>query len=200
MRKGTTYLKEGSLLENNNLSNTYIDQPIQVLCFSKVDWQEDQKIIYSLEHLREVVHTLKANKDSIILTSGCYDILHVGHLHTLKQAKSLGSKLLVCLSSDEQIKALKGTTRPINNSEDRISLFKTIQYVDYIIPYQEKNIETEETLGDIMKLVDADIWVKGSDYIQEKILEKHPYLRKICLIDLVEEKSTTNIIRKILNT
>lgn len=200
IRSGNMYLKEGTLIDKNILHEIFIDQPIQLLCLSKIDWQEDQKIIYSMEHLKEVVYQLKSNKESIILTSGCYDILHVGHLHTLKQAKTLGSKLLVCLSSDEQIKALKGNSRPINNNEDRISLFKTIQYVDYIIPYKEKHIENEEMLGDIMKLVDPDVWVKGSDYTKEKILEKHPYLRKICLIDLVEEKSTTNIIRKILNT
>jgi rfaE bifunctional protein nucleotidyltransferase chain/domain len=196
VRSGRSYIKEGSLLD---LSTIQFEQPIDILCLSKIDWQEDQKIIYSMDHLKEVVRLLKLSKETLVLTSGCFDILHVGHLQTLKRAKALGTKLLVCLSSDEQIKALKGPTRPINNNEDRMSLFKTIQYVDFILPYQEQNIVQEQTLGEIMKLVDPDLWVKGSDYTKQGILEKHPYLRGIALIDLVQEKSTTNIIQKILN-
>lgn len=137
------------------------------------------------------------------MTSGCFDILHVGHLNTLKKAKSLGDILVVCLSSDEQIRSLKGESRPINNFEDRLNLFKTIECVDYILPYQEEYIETEETLGSIMKILDPDVWVKGSDYTLEGIKEKHPYLRNIQLLPLIEYRSTTNIIRKIkksLNT
>ena len=195
-RSGTSYLKPGSLIDSATLQ---VDGPIELLCLSKVDWQEDQKIIYSLDHLKAVVDQLKQSNETIILTSGCFDILHVGHLQTLKRAKALGTKLIVCLSSDEQIKALKGPTRPINNNDDRMSLFKTIQCVDYIFPYEEQNIQEEQTLGDIMKLVDPDLWVKGSDYTKEGILQKHPYLRGIALLDMLQEKSTTKLIEKILN-
>lgn len=194
------YLKEGSLLPLESIEELHITEPFEVLCLHKIDWQEDKKIIHTFEHLQSIVSSLKLKNEKIILTSGCFDILHVGHIHTLKEAKSLGTKLIVCLSSDEQIKALKGSARPINNNQDRIDLFKIIHYVDYIFPYQEENIETEQTLGDIMKFVDPDFWVKGTDYTKEGILKKHPYLRNIALIDLVQEKSTTNIIQKILNT
>ena len=137
----------------------------------------------------------------IILTSGCFDILHVGHLENLKIAKSLGDILVVCLSNDEQVRKLKGSTRPVNNYEDRINLFKTISYVDYVILYAESNIETEETLDQIMKTVRPAIWAKGDEYIEAKIREKHPSLDKIVLIPTVVNKSTTNIIKKInLNT
>ena len=106
---------------------------------------------------------------------------------------------MICLSNDEQIKKLKGDERPINNYKDRIDLFKTIKYVDYIILYNEENIEREESLGEIMKIVDPYFWVKGSDYSIDKILEKHPYLKNIKLVNNIEDKSTTNIVNKIKN-
>jgi D-beta-D-heptose 7-phosphate kinase/D-beta-D-heptose 1-phosphate adenosyltransferase len=195
------YIKEGSLLDPETLRSLVLPQeadlPVEVLALKKVGWKEDHKIIYSKDHLTTIVKQLKQAKESIVLTSGCFDILHVGHIHTLKSAKQLGTKLIVCLSSDEQIQQLKGPGRPINNNEDRLNLFKIIEYVDYIYPYQEENIQEEQTLGSIMKVVDPDVWVKGSDYTKETILSKHPYLRKIAIVDLVENKSTTNIIKKI---
>jgi D-beta-D-heptose 7-phosphate kinase/D-beta-D-heptose 1-phosphate adenosyltransferase len=106
---------------------------------------------------------------------------------------------MICLSSDEQIKILKGSDRPINNYKDRIDLFKTISYVDYIILYNEEDIENELTLGNIMKTIDPFYWVKGDDYNQEDIFKKHPYLKNIKLIKNIENKSTTNIINKIKN-
>lgn len=188
-------LKEGSLL--NNIQHYTPLGIISVLSISNNDWKDDSKVIHDYEQLKLMIKELRQKKQQIVLTSGCYDILHVGHLHTLKQAKSLGDTLIVCLSSDEQIKTLKGNTRPINTFQDRLDLFKTIECVDYIFPYQEDFIETEETLGSIMKIIDPDTWVKGSDYTVQAIQAKHPYLRNIQIIPLIENKSTTNIIKKI---
>jgi rfaE bifunctional protein nucleotidyltransferase chain/domain len=186
-------LKEGSILTDQPIRS--IDPDTLILSMHRIDYKEDAKIIYSPEQLKIRCQSYKDKK--IVLTSGCFDILHVGHLHTLKQAKSLGDVLMVCLSNDEQIKKLKGESRPINNYQDRIDLFKTIPYVNSIILYSESNIEREETLGSIMKIVDPDVWVKGSDYTPDAIYEKHPYLKKIEILQNVENKSTTNIINKI---
>ena len=189
------YYKEGSLLNGLTLPKTPTNNLF--LTIENPYSKEDSKIIYSMEQLHPIITTLKKDSKKIILTSGCYDILHVGHIHNLKVAKSLGDLLFVCLSSDEQIKKLKGDTRPVNTYKDRITLFKTLPYIDYIIMYNEEDIEKEETLGKIMKLVNPDIWTKGSDYTIEKIAEKHPYLNSIHIIDNVKDKSTTNIIKKI---
>lgn len=186
-------IKEGSILDT---TQSYIPlTPLLILSITKADWKEDSKIIHDFEHLKIIKQKLQHKK--LILTSGCYDILHVGHLNTLKKAKEIGDILIVCLSSDRQIRALKGDTRPINKFEDRLNLFKTIECVDYIFPYEEEYIETEETLGSIMKALDPDVWVKGSDYTIEGIKAKHPYLRHIQLFPLLENKSTTNIIKRI---
>lgn len=187
-------LKEGSLLSDSAYQS--VDDAL-VLSLSKIDSAEYSKIIYSPEHLAIKAKQFQESGKKIILTSGCFDILHVGHLENLKVAKSLGDILVVCLSNDEQVRKLKGNTRPVNNYEDRINLFKTISYVDYVVLYAESNIETEETLDQIMKTVRPAIWVKGDEYTEAKIREKHPSLEKIVLIPTVINKSTTNIIKKI---
>jgi rfaE bifunctional protein nucleotidyltransferase chain/domain len=192
------FLKEGSIIKSfSNIQ--FPDDNILILSLGKINYKEDSKIIYDNEQLKLIIKNLKNNNNKIILSSGCFDIIHVGHLNTLRESKRMGDILMICLSSDEQIKLLKGNDRPINNYQDRIDLFKTISYVDYIILYNEQNIEKEETLGNIMKIVDPYYWIKGDDYTKKEILEKHPYLRNIKLIKNIENKSTTNIINKIKN-
>jgi rfaE bifunctional protein nucleotidyltransferase chain/domain len=192
------YVKEGSLLPSESLTK-HVDSsaPHQILSLKKTFHEEDQKIVYSKEHLEVLVKQLKGSGKKLVLTSGCYDILHVGHLAHLKAAKDSGDILMVCLSSDEQISALKGANRPINKYADRINLFKTISYVDYVLLYNEAHIEKEETLDELIRIVDPDIWTKGNDYTVDAILDKHPSLRKVLLFENVEGKSTTHIVNKI---
>jgi rfaE bifunctional protein nucleotidyltransferase chain/domain len=193
------YIKEGSLLNKEDFENNETYSNNKILYLSNPYAYEDNKIIYSMEQLKVVIQKLKNSKKKIVLTSGCYDIIHVGHLSTLKSSKLLGDCLMVCLSNDIQIEKLKGKGRPVNHYKDRIDLFKIIPYVDYIILYNEDDIEKEETLNTIMKIVNPYCWTKGSDYTVEKILDKHPHLNKIVLLDNIENKSTTNIIHKIIN-
>lgn len=192
------YIKEGSLL-TSDLVQKFTDYTAmhQILSIKGSCAEEDRKIVYSEQQLDIIVKDLKKSGKRIILTSGCYDILHVGHLAHLKRAKSLGDVLIVCLSSDEQIAKLKGESRPINNYTDRINLFKTISYVDYIVLYNEAHIEKEQTLDEIIRIVDPDYWTKGSDYTADVILSKHPGIRNIMLFDNIDGKSTTNIVNKI---
>jgi rfaE bifunctional protein nucleotidyltransferase chain/domain len=192
------YIKEGSIIKNFD-DIQMIEDEITILTLEKFDYQDDKKIIHNLEQLKIIIQDLKKTNKQLVLSSGCFDILHVGHIKNLIEAKKMGDILMVCLSNDEQIKKLKGDTRPVNNYEDRINIFKTIKYVDYVILYNETNIDTEETLGEIMKIVDPNIWAKGSDYKVDEIFKKHPYLKKIKLIDNIENKSTTKIIQKIEN-
>lgn len=191
------YIKEGSILDN--LTSYYDSNDCTILNISNDYANEDSKIIYSIEHLDIIVSNLKRQNKSITLTSGCYDILHVGHIHNLREASKLNDILIVCLSCDSQIKKLKGDNRPINNYNDRINLFKIIPYVDYIVLYDEEDIEKETTLGKIMKCVNANCWVKGSDYTVDKVMEKHPYLNNVILIENIKDKSTTHIIKNITN-
>lgn len=194
------YIKEGSIIKNTELEKLLYSNSVPLLLSIRCDnYIEDSKIIYDKEHLKALIKSIKQRNIKIILTSGCYDIIHVGHLNNLRAAKSLGDILIVCLSSDEQIKKLKGDKRPINNYKDRVNLFKTISYVDYIVLYNEENIEKETTLDEIIKITNPDCWTKGCDYTKEEIYDKHPSLKNIILIDNVQGKSTTTIIKKIID-
>lgn len=190
--------KEGSIITNKNKDIYFLSEKVQMLSLYSKDKNENAKIIYNFEQLSIMMNHWKNKKN--ILSSGCFDILHVGHLQLLKNAKNLGDSLIVCLSSDAQIKKIKGNQRPVNNYQDRINLFKTISYVDYIILYDEENIEKEKTLDDIMKIVNPYAWVKGNDYDKNEILNKHPHLQNIILLENVKDKSTTKIIQKINST
>ena len=186
------YIKEGSVINDfiheNNKNNEILEINIPY-------YKEEKKIIYNLEHLQLLYHEIKDKKN--ILTSGCFDIIHIGHLDCLKKSKCLGDNLLVCLSNDLQISKLKGPNRPINNYNDRIKLFKTISYVDYIILYDEENIEKETTLNKIMEIIKPLYWTKGTDYTIDDIITKHPSVN-IKLIPNIQNISTTNIINNIL--
>ena len=191
------YLSEGSIFKGDDLSIplTYKDDTCMCL---KIKTHENfnNKVIYNESHLKYILQQCGNNK--IILTSGCFDILHTGHMVSLREAKKLGDILIVCLSSDEQITYLKGNNRPINKLKDRLSLFTCLPYVDYIIPYDETvPFDKEEKLDHLMKLISPNIWCKGRDYNKIEILKKHPHLQNIKLIELVPNISTTSIVDKI---
>lgn len=158
--------------------------------------QKNNKLITSLDNLLELCNSFRASGKKIIMTNGCFDIIHTGHIYLLTEAKKLGDLLVVALNSDSSVKLNKGDVRPINSDIDRAYVLSAIQNVDYII------IFNEETPEKIISSILPDILVKGSDYqgkyiAGQKFLEKHG--KKIALIDLVEGKSTTELINKIDN-
>ena len=184
----------GSVVDLNNQMSILSDT-IKCLCLKNIDYSFINKIIYSKSHLQDFL--LLNNPERIGLTCGCFDILHEGHINNLKLCKKNCKTLFVCLSSDEQIKRLKGESRPINNLNDRKKMLIQFNFIDYIILYDEINDELESELDNIMNVVNPTIWFKGGDYTIENIKEKHPCLKKIILFDLVNGKSSTNIINKI---
>jgi rfaE bifunctional protein nucleotidyltransferase chain/domain len=187
-------ISSGSILDKNN-EYSLLTKDIEVLCFSNIDYKNYNKIIYSKNHLIDLINF--KNFGNIGLTCGCFDILHEGHMKTLKSCKKNCDTLFVCLSSDEQIKRLKGEKRPINNLNDRMYMLISYSFIDYVILYDETNDVLESELDNIMNIITPDTWFKGSDYKKEDILQKHPSLKNIKLFDLVNGKSTTNIIKKI---
>lgn len=192
-------IKEGSVMKSSELKNIELNNQL----FLQIKYDNNiysNKIISSEEELVYVSNKLKNNNKKIILTCGCFDILHVGHIYNLQKSKELGDILIVCISSDEQIKHIKGNHRPINSLDDRIKLFTIIPYVDYIYTYNEDLTNDDELeLDKIINIITPDVWTKGSDYTIEQILQKHASLDKIHIIDLIKDKSTTNIVNKIQN-
>lgn len=129
----------------------------------------------------------------LCFTNGCFDIFHEGHLALLKYCKSISDKVILAINTDESIKLLKGPNRPINNLNKRISLLKMLDYIDYIIPFEE------ETPIELIKEIKPDILVKGGDYTIDKI--KGSKIVKDCRIfPLVKDASTSLIINTIMSS
>lgn len=143
--------------------------------------------------LIEVINDLKENNVKIAATNGCFDILHVGHVKYLKEAKKCGDVLVVGLNSDVSVKMLKGETRPINPQSDRAQVLAALNCVDYVVIFDE--ISPIE----LLKSIKPDVYVKGADYTLETLPEAKPLLTlgiDIKFVDFVEGKSTSNIIKK----
>ena len=143
--------------------------------------------------ISEIVTSLKAKGKKIVFTNGCFDILHVGHVRYLKEAKALGDILILGLNSDYSVKSLKGSNRPINNESDRAEVLSALKAIDYVVIFDEKTAEN------IVGEVKPDIYAKGGDYSidtlpEAKIVAEHG--GKTVLLQLVDGKSSTNIINK----
>ena len=153
--------------------------------------------ILKQEEILKTIEKLKNENKTIVFTNGCFDILHVGHVRYLKESAKYGDILIVGLNSDSSVKKLKGENRPINNENDRAEILSALYFVDYIVIFNEN---TPENLLDEIK---PDIYTKGADYTIETLPEAKTVLKnggKVEFINLVEGKSTTNIIKKTQNS
>ena len=142
----------------------------------------------------EIVRLQKAGK-KVVFTNGVFDILHVGHLTYLEEARNLGDILVVGVNSDASVKVNKGDKRPINSERNRAFVLLGTKFVDYTVIFNEK---TPEKLLDILK---PDIHVKGGDYKKEdlpetKVVEKNG--GEVKILSFVDNISTTEIINKII--
>ena len=141
---------------------------------------------------------LKTWRDSlvgerVVVTNGCFDIVHLGHIHYLRKAKERGTLLLVGLNSDKSVKLLKGKNRPINNETDRALFLLAFDFVDFTCVFPDK------TAADFLDLARPSVYIKGGDYNKSNIIssEKEVLTRhksEIVFTDYVENKSTSNII------
>lgn len=131
---------------------------------------------------------------TIVLTNGCYDLLHVGHISSLKFAKEQGEVLVVAVNDDDSVKKLKGESRPIMPIQYRMEMLSELKVVDYVIPFQQQNALS------VIKIVKPDIYVKGADYNLYETpegIEVINYGGKIVVAPLIQGISTTSIINKI---
>ena len=148
-----------------------------------------QKIIYDNETNK--IKELSKQKN-IVFTNGCFDILHSAHIKLLKYSKQQGDILVVGLNTDDSIKRLKGSDRPINNLSERATILSLFEFVDYIIIYDD------DTPLNVLKILSPDILIKGSDYNMENVIGKE-FSKKVLFFDLINDKSTSKIIAKIKN-
>jgi D-beta-D-heptose 7-phosphate kinase/D-beta-D-heptose 1-phosphate adenosyltransferase len=141
--------------------------------------------------LLKIVSDIRAEGGTIVMTNGCFDILHAGHVHYLNQARQLGDYLIVAVNDDHSVKRLKGEGRPVNSVSHRLEVLQALKSVDWAIPFSE---DTPERL---IQQVAPDVLVKGGDYREEDIAGA-AYVRQhggsVKLIPLYEGCSTTHIL------
>ncbi len=159
---------------------------------SKLSSPFSNQNIKSWNEILSIVNELKVKKKKIVFTNGCFDILHIGHIKYLEKAKSFGDILILGLNSDTSIQKLKGEGRPINVQNDRAYILATLKVVDYVV------IFNEDSPFDLIKLIGPDVLVKGGDYEGKKI-EGQDIVQEIKIVNFIDGKSTSKIIKKIQN-
>ena len=149
---------------------------------------------FLLKNNIEIINRIKAERKKIVFTNGCFDLLHVGHIRYLAQAKKLGDFLIIGLNSDSSVKELKGVDRPINSFEDRATLLSAIESVDLVIMFEEQTPEN------LIKDIVPDILVKGGDYNIEDIVGYQTVMQnggQVKTLSFYDGYSSTNYINKI---
>lgn len=148
--------------------------------------------VRSLESIEKDLQKIRSEK-KIVFTNGCFDLLHVGHVRYLQEAKSLGHLLVVGINSDASVKRLKGPTRPIQSEQDRAEILSALSAVDFVVMF------TEDTPEKLIETVKPDILVKGGDWKPEQIVGSkfvQSYGGKVMSLQFVDGKSTTKLIEK----
>jgi len=150
--------------------------------------------ISNLNSLKNKIIKLKIKKKIIVMTNGCFDILHAGHVKLLKESKNLGDILIVAVNSDKSIKINKGSRRPFNILNDRLMVLNSISYVEYIITFNSKTPEK------LYKSIMPNILTKGDEYKSKNVIGSKYVLQnngKIIFIGMKKNRSTTSILNKI---
>jgi D-beta-D-heptose 7-phosphate kinase/D-beta-D-heptose 1-phosphate adenosyltransferase len=111
----------------------------------------------------EVVEEARARGERVVMTNGCFDILHAGHVSYLEEAKQLGERLLVAVNDDASVRRLKGAGRPVNTLEDRMAVLTGLAAVDWVVPFGE------DTPASLIEALQPAVLVKGGDYRPEDI-------------------------------
>lgn len=150
--------------------------------------------LVSRDELLVLVGEARARKERIVMTNGCFDILHAGHVAYLEEAKSLGDRLIVAVNDDESVRRLKGESRPINALEDRMLVLAGLAAVDWVVPF------ADETPAALIAAVLPDVLVKGGDYRPEEIAGGKEVLDnggEVRVLSFRDGHSTSRIIDKL---
>lgn len=152
--------------------------------------------IVSVDELMVILEDAKAKGEKIVMTNGCFDILHPGHIAYLAQAKELGDRLIIAVNSDDSVRRLKGPHRPVNNLSARMRVLAGLRSVDWVIAFDE------DTPAALIETICPDVLVKGGDYRIEDIAGHETVQQhggSVQILPFVQGYSTTDLIKKINN-
>ncbi len=150
--------------------------------------------LVSETELKSLVDEARARDEKIIMTNGCFDVLHAGHVSYLEEAKSLGDRLIVAINDDDSVRRLKGDPRPINELLDRMSVLAGLAAVDWVVPF------SEDTPLNVIRTVLPDVLVKGGDYRADEIAGSKEVLQnggEVRVLAFREGQSSSRIIDKL---
>lgn len=154
------------------------------------------RLILNHAELSQLINERRRSGARVVFTNGCFDLLHVGHIRYLQEARAQGDALIVALNSDASVQRLKGPERPVQNELDRAEIMAALACVDYV------TIFTEDTPLEIIQRLSPDVLVKGGDWPVEKIVgHEHVLARggQVKSLSFQPGRSTTGIIKKILS-
>ena len=161
--------------------------------FSCYPWNVSEKL-KSLDELKGLITAAKTKGEIVVFTNGCFDLLHRGHLHLLREAKALGDLLVVAVNSDRSVKMIKGPARPIVSETDRLELIAALEMVNYALLFDEPDPYN------IVSILRPNIIVKGGDWSAAEVVGGDLVQRnggKVVVVPYLKGFSTTEIIAKI---
>jgi D-beta-D-heptose 7-phosphate kinase/D-beta-D-heptose 1-phosphate adenosyltransferase len=147
------------------------------------------------DELIPILDTLRKKGKKVVFTNGCFDILHVGHVRYLKEAKGYGDMLIVAVNSDSSVKSIKGDKRPIVSQSERAEVVAGLEMVDYVTMFDE------DTPYNLIKKLQPDVLIKGGDWTIDKIVGRDIVEArggKVIAIPFIEGASTTGIVERVL--
>jgi len=148
----------------------------------------------NLKELGELCRKLQKDRKRIVLTNGCFDLLHVGHIKLFSASKKLGDVMIVAIDDDDSVRDLKGSGRPVISAAERVRILSALDSVDYMIVFANSELDQ------VIESLRPDILTKGSNYDSEEVLGRdivENYGGRVELIPITEEISTTQIINTI---
>jgi D-beta-D-heptose 7-phosphate kinase/D-beta-D-heptose 1-phosphate adenosyltransferase len=144
--------------------------------------------------LKDKLEELRKKGKKIAFTNGCFDILHVGHVRYLREAKKTADVLVLALNSDSSVRSIKGEKRPLMNDKERAEILAALEFIDFVTIFREL------TPLELINYLKPDILIKGGDWPEEKVVGREEIKKwggRVAIIPEVKGKSTTNIVEKI---
>jgi len=153
----------------------------------------DTGSVLTEDELQKKVSAARKQEQTVVMTNGCFDLLHVGHVKYLEAAKKLGDVLVVAVNDDASVKKLKGASRPLNKLADRMRMLASLKCVDWVVPF------SEDTPARLIGKLLPDLLVKGGDYKPEEIAGHQAVTRnggQVVILDFHKGYSTTDLIKR----
>jgi rfaE bifunctional protein nucleotidyltransferase chain/domain len=150
----------------------------------------------NLEDLKVIAADARSKGSSVVFTNGCFDLLHRGHVHVLREAKACGDLLITGVNSDKSVKKIKGPARPVLPESDRSELLASLEMVDYVVLFDEPDPY------ELISAIRPNVLVKGGDWSDAKIVGADLVEEaggRVVVIPYIKGASTTEIIERIKN-